>query len=39
MKNLEGIKYNIDALDTVAAVTGPGRLENVRSRKEASAHA
>ena len=30
MKNLEGIRYNVDALDTVSAVTGPGRLENVR---------
>lgn len=28
MRNLEGIKYNVDALDTVAAVVGPGRLEN-----------
>lgn len=29
MKNLDGIKYNVDALDTVLAVAGPGRLENV----------
>jgi hypothetical protein len=29
LKNLEGIQYNIDALDTVATVTGPGRFETV----------
>lgn len=29
LKNLEGIRYNIDALDTVATVTGPGRFEKV----------
>lgn len=28
-KNLEGVRYNIDAVDTVVTMTGPGRLENV----------
>ncbi len=28
-QNLDGIKYNVDALDTVYMVIGPGRLENV----------
>ncbi|THH02008.1 hypothetical protein EW026_g787 [Hermanssonia centrifuga] len=27
-QNLDGIKYNVDALDTVYMVIGPGRLEN-----------
>ena len=26
-KNLEGIRYNIDVIETVATVTGPGRFE------------
>lgn len=30
-KNLEEIKYDIDALDTLALITGPGRIEKVGS--------
>lgn len=29
-KNLEAIHYDIDALDTVYVVAGPGRIEKVR---------
>lgn len=28
-KNLESVAYNIDAVDTLGIVTGPGRLEKV----------
>lgn len=31
-KNLESIAYNIDTVDTLSIVTGPGRLERVRTR-------
>lgn len=35
-KNLVAIKYDIDALETVYAVVGPGRIEKVRTSTVAS---
>ena len=32
-KNLSGIKYDIDALETVYGVVGPGRIEKVRPKQ------
>lgn len=29
-RNLEAVKYDIDALDTLSLVTGPGSIEKVR---------
>lgn len=34
-RNLDGVRYNLDAPDTVSMVAGPGRIENV-SRSEPS---
>lgn len=31
-KNLAAVKYDIDALETVYAIIGPGRIEKVRNR-------
>lgn len=29
-QNLEGVHYNIDALETIPVITGPGKIEKVR---------